>query len=123
MMGSDTPGALRWRTVTTVMMNSQTCAGFAAPPGFILSPWSPMGFIPRYSESWPVSLRDLSQLFFSGLRNLERSDRSQLTGSWQMFQFSRGMRKKTLVITGLSVTFQCLVKLGRKLCWELSTNT
>ena len=32
-------------------------------------------------------------------------------------------RKKTLVITGLSVSLQCLVKLWRKLCWEFMKNT
>jgi len=36
-----------------------------------------------------------------------------------LFQFSRKVRKKILVITGLSVSLQCLVKLWRKLCWEL----
>lgn len=56
------------------------------------------------------------QLSFSGLEN------SQLTGSWQMSQFSRRVRKKTLVITGLSVLLQCLVILWR-LSWELLKNT
>jgi len=45
------------------------------------------------------------------LRNLERS---QSAGSYKMlFQFSRMARKKTLLIIGLSVSLQCLVKLWR----------
>lgn len=43
----------------------------------------------RYSESWLISLQDLSQLFFSSLGNLK----SQSTKSSQMlFQVSRGVR-------------------------------
>ncbi|KAK4810993.1 hypothetical protein QYF61_014465 [Mycteria americana] len=50
----------------------------------------------------------------------ESGERSQLTGSWQMLsQFSRRGRRKTLVITGLSVPFQCLVQLWISLFWEL----
>lgn len=66
--------------------------------------------------SWPKSLWELSQLFLSDVGNLERS---QLTGIWQtLFKISR-TRKKTLPIRGLSVSLQCLVKIWRKLRWEL----
>ena len=68
-----------------------------------------------------MSSWDLSQLFYNGLGNLQRS---QLTGNWlTLFQFSRGARRKTLVTTDLSVSLQCLAKLWRVLLWELLTNT
>jgi len=77
----------------------------------------PIGFIPEYRKSWLMLLLKLSPLFFNGLGILERS---QSTGSWQMLaQFSRRVRRKTLVITGLSVSLQCLVKLWRGLFWGL----
>ena len=39
-------------------------------------------------------------------------ERSQLTGSWKMLpRFSRRVRRKTLVIAGLSASSQCLVTL------------
>lgn len=50
----------------------------------------------------------ISQLFFNGLGNLRSS---QLIGNWQTSQFSRRVRKKTLVITGLSASIRCLAKL------------
>lgn len=38
-------------------------------------------------------------------------ERSQTTGSWQMLsQFSRRERRKTLVVTGLSVSLWCLME-------------
>lgn len=64
---------------------------------------------------------DLSQRFLNTLGNLERS---QLTGSWQMlFQFSRRGRRMTLGTRDLSFLLQCLLKLWRKLFWELLKNT
>lgn len=74
------------------------------------------------NEIHPKILRELadvnmrSQLFSKGLGNL---DSSQLTGSWQMFQFSRRGRKKILIVTDPTDSLQCLVKL----CWELLKNT
>lgn len=50
----------------------------------------------------------ISQLFFNGLGNLRSS---QLIGNWQTSQFSRRVRKKKLVITGLSASIRCLAKL------------
>lgn len=55
MIGSKTPGALSWKTMTVVMINSQTCVGFAGPPKSI-SPYGPMELIPGYLESWLMSL-------------------------------------------------------------------
>lgn len=50
-----------------------------------------------------VILRPLNY-FSNSLRNLKRS---QVTGSWKtLSQFSRRARKKTLVITGLSVLLE-----------------
>ncbi|KAK4830736.1 LOW QUALITY PROTEIN: hypothetical protein QYF61_013186 [Mycteria americana] len=70
-----------------------------------------MGFIPGYRKSWPMSSGDLSPLFVNSLGSLERS---QPTRSWQMLsQFSRKVRRKILVITGMSVSLQWLVKLWR----------
>lgn len=76
MMGSGTPDALSWRTVTAGTINSQptpNLCGTCCSSWMHTSPWGPMEFIPGYSESWLMSLRDLSQLFCNGLENLERS--------------------------------------------------
>lgn len=62
---------------------------------------------------------NLSQLFFNSLGNLERS---QSTGSWRKSQFSGRKRNKLLVITDLSVSFQCLAKLWRWFFWKLLKN-
>lgn len=61
--------------------------------------------IPEYSKSWLMS-SDLSQLVFKLLVNLERQMSSQ---------FLIGARKKTLLITGLSVLLQYVVNLWRRL--------
>jgi len=46
------------------------------------------------------------------------------TSIWQtLSQFSRTVRRKTLVITSLSVLLQHLIKLWRRLFWELLKNT
>lgn len=122
MMSSGTPRALSWRTVTMEMTDSQPTLnlyGISCSTRMHTSVWGPMGLIPGCSKSWHY------QTFLNySFNNFEDVERSQLNKSWEtLFQFSGKARKKTLVITGLSVTFQCLVKLGRKLCWELSTNT
>lgn len=80
----------------------------------------PNGIYLTYIKRYLMPLWDLSQLFFNGPGSLGSS---QLTGSWQMSQFSRRMRKETLVITGLSATIQCLAKLQRRLLKELMENT
>lgn len=83
--------------------------------------WSPMGFLPGYRKNWPISLQDISPLLFNSLGSLERS---QLNGSWHMLsQFSRMVKRNTLVIAGLPVSHQCLVKLWRWIFWELLKNT
>lgn len=41
----------------------------------------------------------------------------------QMSPFSRKVRRKILIITGLSFSFKCLVKFWRRLLWELLENT
>lgn len=116
-------GAPSWRTVTVVTVNSQPslnlCRIFCSTWIYI-SLRDLMEFITRYPERWPISLQDLSQLFFDGLGNLETY---QLPGSWlTLFQFTRRAKRKTLVITGLLLLLQCLVKSWRKSCWELLKN-
>lgn len=73
------------------------------------------GIHSRYWMSWPILLWGPFPLFFKGLGSLERS---QSIGSWLMSQFSKRVKRKTLVITGLSVSLWCLVKLWRRLFWE-----
>lgn len=80
----------------------------------------PDGIYTRCTKCYLMPLWDLTQLFFNGLGNLRSS---QLTGSWQTSQFSRRVRKKTLVITGLSASIQCLAKLQTWLLEELLENT
>lgn len=82
--------------------------------------WTLMVFIPG-SKVWTTPLRDLPPLFCNGLKNL---DSIQLTENCQMLSlFSRRLRRKILVITSLSLSLQCLVKLCRMLFWELLKNT
>ena len=104
------PGCLRassWRTVSKykppwkseLVQDSLLQLDAYKPMGDIL------GFNPGYSKSWLMS-SDLSQLVFKLLVNLERQMSSQ---------FLIGARKKTLLITGLSVLLQYVVNLWRRL--------
>ena len=74
----------------------------------------------------PRVLKELADVFTAPLSIIFQQsgslERSPSTRSQQMSQFSRRARKKTLVITGLSVSLQCLVKLWRRLPWELLKN-
>lgn len=66
-----------------------------------------MGFISGYWKSWLISLQDLYQLFFSGLGKLKML---WLSRSWDLSKFSRKTRKKTLEVTGLPASIQCVAK-------------
>lgn len=66
-----------------------------------------MGFISGYWKSWLISLQDLYQLFFSGLGKLKMF---WLSRSWDLSKFSRKTRKKTLEVTGLPASIQCVAK-------------
>lgn len=101
------PGALCCKTVTGAKRNSQPTLNFlrlAAPAGYTSA------FGARWDSSQATEragrrYRGTSPLFFNGLGSLERSPS---TGSWQrLSQFSRRVRRKTLVITALSVSLQC----------------
>lgn len=74
----------------------------------------------RTLKSYLMSLQCLSRWFLSGLGALEKS---QLTESWQMSQFSRSARKSTLETTGLLVSLQCPVEWQKKWFWEVLKNT
>ena len=118
---------LSWRTVTTIMTNStpscaRTCAGFAAPHGCMQVHGVRWGLCQGTRRAGQCHHKT-SLNYFSATLLVGNLERSQLTESLQMFQFSRRARRKTLVIKGLSVSLQCLVKLWRELCWELLKNT
>lgn len=79
--------------------------------------WGPLGFIPGYCKSWLMLLQHISPYFWKVLI-VHRSSSWLKSGksSWRV-------RRKTLVITGLSASLQCLVKLGRRLfcqSWDLT---
>lgn len=78
--------------------------------------WGPMGFIPGFQKGWLMSSWDLLSLFFYSLGNLEQSP-----VDWKLGNGVPVLRRKTMVITGLSVSFQSLVKLWRRLFRELKT--
>ena len=101
------PGALCWKTVTGAKINSQPTLNFwrlAAPAGYT-SAFGARWHSSQATERAGRRYRGTSPLFFNGLGSLERS---QSTGSCQMLsQFSRRLRRKTLLITGLSPSRQC----------------
>lgn len=70
-----------------------------------------------YSKSWLKPLRDLSQLVFNNLGNLERSQPTGKHGT------NFPVRKNTFMSIGLSVSLKCLVKLWKRLLCELLKNT
>lgn len=65
-----------------------------------------------------LSLQNLSMIF----EQFWESEGFQLTGSWQMSQFST-LRRRTLETTGLSVSLQCQAKSWKRLLWEVLKNT
>lgn len=73
------------------------------------------------SKSWQMSLQNISQWFLISLGNL---DTSELTGTWWTSSlFLSRARRRTLEMTGLSISLQCWVKLQRRLFWEVFKNT
>lgn len=103
-MVSGPPGASSWRTMIVVMINFQPTprlCGICYSIWMHISVWDPMRIIPGCSKNWTMSLWDLFQLCLNGFGNLERP---QLTGIWQVFQFWKRAKKKTLVIMELSVS-------------------
>ncbi|KAJ7396284.1 integrin subunit beta 8 [Pitangus sulphuratus] len=69
----------------------------------------PDGIHPRILKELANDIAKALCRFLSCLGNLKRS---QLTGSWQMLsRFSRRARRRTLETKGLSISFECLVKL------------
>lgn len=81
-----------------------------------VSLWGLTVLIQEYSKRWLISSQDLSQWFFNDLGNLGRS---QSTGHWLMLaQYSRRVGRMTLKTTGLSVSYQCVVKLWTRLFWS-----
>jgi len=118
---------LSCRTVTTIMTNSTpscawTCAGFAAPHGCMQVHGVRWGLCQGTRRAGQCHHKT-SLNYFSAILLVGNLERSQLTESLQMFQFSRRARRKTLVIKGLSFFLGCLAKLGRGLFWELLKNT
>lgn len=109
-----------WKILTGWSINSQPALNLSDTCCFswmLVNLWYLIGILPGRSKSWLMSLWNLSPVFSNSLRSLERS---QLTGRWHtLFQCSRMVVRKTLVMTGLSVSFQYLIKLWRSSFWEL----
>lgn len=113
-----TPGTLRWKTMTTRMMNSQPTLNLCVIFCSSLSLWDQVEVIPEYSKTWLKSLEEVSQWFFSGLRNLKRFQWLE-TGICHNFRGARGL---ILINPGLSVPLQWLIKSQRRLFWVILKN-
>lgn len=123
IMGSGTPRALSWRTMTVRMINSQLTLNLC---GICYS-----YFLKKKREKITKREKNKTQerqssktqlmlskgLSWSFLRGHGNPERSQLTGSWRTLSlFSRRSPPET---AGLSVSLQCLVKSWKRLFWEL----
>lgn len=122
VMGFGATGALSWRTMTAVMINSSqpwAYVRFAAAAGCVsvYEDWWDSSQCTQ-NAGW-YSLQDLSITFQSFWVCGEVS----VDWRWQMSQFSRRATKLTLLVEGLSVSLWCLEKLWRRLfCGKLKDN-
>lgn len=112
------PRALSWSSMAVRMINFHSNLNLC---GICCSSLMVCGAWWASSKSWLISLWDLSQWFLNSLGNLERF---QLSGSWQtLFWFSRRTSWVSLETKGLSVSLQWLVKLWRRLFWDVLKDT
>jgi len=123
--GPGTLGALCWRTVTAgnnkLSANPELLLDLLLQLGAHKS-MGPNGTYARVlKELVDVVVRPFSIIFQGSWET------GEVPVDWKLEKccpsFQEGKEGKTLVITGLSVSLQCLVKLRRRLFWGLLKNT
>lgn len=122
MMGPRTPGAWGWRMTTRGVISSWLTFNLykiCCCNGMHANLWGLIKFITRYWRSWSMLLQDFSLSYRWSWESGEVPLDWKLANVTLIFKMSK---KTTLVIIGLSVSLQFLVKLWRRLFFELLKN-
>lgn len=111
--------ALSWRTMTVILMNFHSTLNICrlcCSTWMHISWWVLMGFIQGYSENWSYHHNNSLNCFSTVLAIWKGS--YWLKAGKCCLSFQEGQERRPL-ITDLSDSPQCLVKLWRRLLWDL----